>query len=133
MRILKKSITNSVIYSIISLVYSVVLIYVGTFNKRMGLDVSVFHFKVIGICILFLSVIVQMLIVSTTQTYDEYKMNLFMKKIVMSTGLSILLFLIAIILSLYLWQYNIILLLTLLVIHWFILSVLEIFFLYQIK
>jgi ABC-type phosphate transport system permease subunit len=69
MKLLSKSITNSVVYSGISLTYSFLLIFAGKYRDINLQNIALFN---VGVIILIMSVILGILITSTVQRYDEY-------------------------------------------------------------
>ena len=135
MKIYKISLSNAVIYSIISLVYISIFLYTG----RVGLGKSISSsfplvcFTVLGIIILIISSIVQMAIVSIIQIYDKFYYKQLLNKILIELFGVTILILIATLIVTFL---NVNSKLTLYIVsltHWIFITILEINFIIQLK
>ena len=135
MKIYKISLSNAVIYSIISLVYISIFLYTG----RVGLGKSISSsfplvcFTVLGIIILIISSIVQMAIVSIIQIYDKFYYKQLLNKILIELfGVTILILIATLIVTFF----NVNAKLTLYIVsltHWIFITILEINFIIQLK
>ena len=135
MKIYKISLSNAVIYSIISLVYISTFLYTG----RVGLGKSISSsfplvcFTVLGIIILIISSIVQMAIVSIIQIYDKFYYKQLLNKILIELfGVTILILIATLIVTFF----NVNAKLTLYIVsltHWIFITILEINFIIQLK
>ena len=135
MKIYKISLSNAVIYSIISLVYISIFLYTG----RVGLGKSISSSfpwvccSVLGIISLIISSIVQMAIVSIIQIYDKFYYKQLLNKILIELfGVTILILIATLIVTFF----NVNAKLTLYIVsltHWIFITILEINFIIQLK
>ena len=135
MKIYKISLSNAVIYSIISLVYISIFLYTG----RVGLGKSISSsfplvcFTVLGIIILIISSIVQMAIVSIIQIYDKFYYKQLLNKILIELfGVTILILIATLIVTFFNFNAKLTLYIVSLT-HWIFITILEINFIIQLK